>query len=129
MAYSSNKFSVALYPICVEYKVQGVLKKGGIIFISMTCSRSRHLRRECLRLPEEKFHTRLTTGRDGLMVAAANSGQNSAMLVAHNHAMSSTWNQHPGSTSSRMKGRTFPILMYHWWNVKPSGKWIDMAME
>ena len=34
MAYSSNKFSVALYPICVEYKVQGVLKKGGIIFIS-----------------------------------------------------------------------------------------------
>ena len=34
MAYSSNKFSVAMYPIGVEYKVQGVLKKGGIIFIS-----------------------------------------------------------------------------------------------
>ena len=34
MAYSSNKTSVALFPICVEYTVDGMLKKGGIVFIS-----------------------------------------------------------------------------------------------
>ena len=34
MAYSSNKTSVALCPVCVEFKVNDVLRKGGVIFIS-----------------------------------------------------------------------------------------------
>ena len=32
--YSANKTSVALYPIVVEYKINGVLHKGAIVFVS-----------------------------------------------------------------------------------------------
>ena len=34
MAFSSNKTTVALYPCVVEYKVDGVLHKGAIVFLS-----------------------------------------------------------------------------------------------
>ena len=34
MAYSSNKLTVAIYPICVEYLVDRELCKGAIVFIS-----------------------------------------------------------------------------------------------
>ena len=34
MAYSSNKHTVAMYPICIEYLNDGVLTKGAITFIS-----------------------------------------------------------------------------------------------
>ena len=33
-AYSTNKITLALYPICIEYKVDGVLHKGAVVFIS-----------------------------------------------------------------------------------------------
>ena len=33
-AYSSNKTTVALYPIVAEYKLDGVIHKGAIVFLS-----------------------------------------------------------------------------------------------
>ena len=33
-AYSTNKVTIALYPICVEYKIDNVLHKGAVVFLS-----------------------------------------------------------------------------------------------
>ena len=34
LAYSANKLTFAMYPVCVEYVADGVVKKGAITFIS-----------------------------------------------------------------------------------------------
>ena len=34
MAYSSNKTTVALFPICVEFLLDGVIQKGAVVFLS-----------------------------------------------------------------------------------------------
>ena len=34
MAYTTNKITMALFPVCVEYRVDGVLHKGAVVFLS-----------------------------------------------------------------------------------------------
>ena len=34
MAYSSNKHTIAMYPICVEYLEEEEVRKGAIVFLS-----------------------------------------------------------------------------------------------
>ena len=54
MAYSKNKTTIVLYPICVEYKVDGIVKKGAVVFLSdgkiMMHSKLQLLKGACLQL-------------------------------------------------------------------------------
>lgn len=53
MAYSSNKLTLAVYPICVEYQTDDDLKKGAICFISD--DNIHDIQQVCLRILHRNF--------------------------------------------------------------------------
>ena len=62
IAYPTNKITMALYPICIEYKVNGVYIKGQLFFLvttkTMITNKQQHLKGVCLELSDPNSHMR-----------------------------------------------------------------------
>ena len=79
-AYSTNKVSVAMYPLCVEYlDEEGKLCKGGIISLSEDKlhdhQQIEEFEKKHLIFLENTFPMKLLVGNAAVMVLARSSGQ------------------------------------------------------
>ena len=114
MAFSSNKTTVALYPVCIEYKVDDIIKKGGVIFIRDDKKHNMHqvaaFEKRMFEIIRENIPHPINHCQDGLMDAVVSFVPVSAILPVLTLTECSIYKLLHGNTSRHTKEKIRQIL-------------------